>query len=858
MPRLLEREDALTTAEGALAAAAGGNGQVVLISGEAGIGKTSCVRELLDRHERDARFFLGGCDELGTPRPYGPLFDLVRHGANALGDALDAGGDIGTVLEALLDDLTSVTTPAVVLVEDVHWIDSASLDVLTMLSRRITDLPATLVLTYRELERSHIAFGLLGSAPPGRTQRIKLSPLSPTAVAELAGRSIDEHSDLYEATGGNPFYVSELLAARGEGVPATISDAVLARTSGLDAETRDLLDLLSVIPGRMTHDFLDELDPTWTQHAESAAEHGLLDVADQVTFRHALTRKAIEQSLSAIQRRRLNRQVLEVLVERDAPLAEMVHHAHAAGAENDVVQYAPAAAREAVAATAHRQAISHFLLALAHEDRYSLEERADLHDELSREYWFAGEQVSALSEARTAISLCEEADDHVRLGRVLRSAANLSEWNGDFDGYRTLRARAVEVLEPLGPSADLAMLYGDLTIDQAFRLQIDSAEALAARAIEVADAVGDADARAIAYVSAAYPAHWARNDETLWRTAIEAGAASLEATVVAFANRAFCSLEWMHDDSAASQIEEAMHITEKHEASAAAAFVRVYRARLSLKQGEWSAADGDLAACRSLVDVETTGPLLVTEYNYVAGRLAARRGDLDATELLNAGWHAIKPLDQVARFIQLAVAQAELAELSGDVTRAIGHLEGCTAVLADPTWPWSAEVAYWLWRAGAWNRPVPPTDHPRHLAMRGEWIASAEQWGQHNRPYERAEALIHSGDVARRLEGLAILDALGALPLAAATRKALREDGVERVPRGPNRATRDNLAGLTARQIDVLALVGEGLTNAEIAERLFLSVRTVDTHVGAILQRLGAETRRDATRQARELGILET
>ena len=854
--KLLEREAAMTEAEAAFAQAAAGHGQILLVSGEAGIGKTSFVQALQDRFGDAMRFLSGGCDELSTPRPYGPFLDLARQGLDRLGEAL-SGRDLSAVLDALLDDLSTGFSPSVVVIEDIHWADNASIDALTTLARRVGDQPVTLVLTYRDLPRSHPAFSLVGGLPQALARRIELRPLSVAAVGDLAGVSVAAEDALYASTGGNPFFVTELLAARQEGVPATVADAVLARTATLPDRTRQLLELLSVIPNRVSIDLLDELSPDWLDHVEPAEERGIVEVGAAVRFRHALTRQAIEVSLSETQRRRSNRWVLALLLDRMESLAQIVHHAKRAGDAEALADYAPQAAREAAAAAAHREAIDHFRLAIEYRNDRPAALQADLHDELSRQLWFDGRQEEALSHALQAVELLEGADDAARLGSVLRSAANLSEWCGDAEGVAALEKRAIEVLEPLGPSADLAMLYADLGIRAALELHIDRAGSLCERGVGIAEELGDSEALAVAYTAAAYCAHWAHGRADAWDRAIAIrGPEVLEATVVAHANRSFVAIERAEDAAAEEYLREAADFAREHQATVVLAFTMVFRARLSMERGRWNDADGELASARNLVDIEKVGPAFRIEHDYCAGRLASRRGHPEARSLLERAWSANAPLDQLGRCLGPAAALAEHAALENRMPEAVARLQRCAPVLDDPTLPWSAEIAYWLWLADAFYRPIPSIGHPRYLSMRGEWEAAAAGWEALGRPYERAEALTRCADVEKRLDGLAILDELDAAPLAAATRRALRESGVENVPRGPNRATRHNPAGLTARQLDVLALLADGRTNAEIAEELFVSVRTVDTHVGAILQKLGAETRRDAARRARELGVV--
>jgi DNA-binding NarL/FixJ family response regulator len=161
----------------------------------------------------------------------------------------------------------------------------------------------------------------------------------------------------------------------------------------------------------------------------------------------------------------------------------------------------------------------------------------------------------------------------------------------------------------------------------------------------------------------------------------------------------------------------------------------------------------------------------------------------------------------------------------------------------------------WLRRCG---EPVEPFEGcPEELAagLRGDWRAAAAGWERIGAPYERALELVDSGEVDATLEALAVFDRLGADPAARLARRRLRELGVRQIPRGPQPTTRVNPAGLTDRQVEILRLLSEGLTNAEIAERLVLSVRTVDHHVSAVLQKLGVGGRRDAAAALRRLDL---
>ena len=165
------------------------------------------------------------------------------------------------------------------------------------------------------------------------------------------------------------------------------------------------------------------------------------------------------------------------------------------------------------------------------------------------------------------------------------------------------------------------------------------------------------------------------------------------------------------------------------------------------------------------------------------------------------------------------------------------------------------ELLRYLRRLG---EPVPASsDVPTEWrGAHGDWRAAAAEWEARGLPYERAVELIDSGEAETIVEGLLALDGLGAVSAAALARSRLRELGVARIPRGPRPQTRENVAGLTERQHEVVGFLAQGMTNAEIAQRLVVSVRTVDHHVTAILTKLGVGSRRDAIRRAAELDLI--
>ena len=375
-PVLLERERELAELAQAAHEAAAGEGGLVLVSGEAGIGKSSLVRALRGLLPAKGRLLVGHCDDLGTPRTLGPFRDLVGQVGAELTRALREGGERDAVLTALRSELDWAGHPTILVVEDVHWADEATLDVLRYLARRIAELPAVLVLTYRddELTREHPLQQFLGQASAsGRVRRLPLRRLSEEAVRRLSVASQVDARQVFAMTSGNPFFVAEVLAAGdGERVPSTIVDAVLARVRRLDAATQDALEQLAVVPSVVERWLVDALVAGGLAALVAAEEHGLLTVSPaSVAFRHELTRRAVADSVAVARRVALNRRVLQALVGRgDADLSRIVHHAAQAGDSDAIVGYGPAAARDAAAAGAHREAVAHYRLVVRHRERF--------------------------------------------------------------------------------------------------------------------------------------------------------------------------------------------------------------------------------------------------------------------------------------------------------------------------------------------------------------------------------------------------------------------------------------------------------------------------------------------------------
>ncbi|GAA2034921.1 AAA family ATPase [Agromyces tropicus] len=855
---LLERAPETTALREAAQAALAGHGRVVLVHGEAGIGKTSLVEALRAAPPDGTRVLVGACDAMTTPRTLGPLRDL----AGGVGPRLRAalrGGERDEVLDALHDEL--VDRPGTILVvEDLHWADDATLDVLRFLGRRIDELPTVLVLTYRdELDRDHPLNRLLGDLGRGdRVERMPLGRLSAESVAALTRGSGLAGGRVYELTGGNPYFVSELVAsADARSVPPTVVDAVTGRLRRLDAAVQDDVEQLAVMPAAVDPDLLARLVPGGLGALRPAEERGLIGVRpDGVQFRHELTRRAIVDGLPTSRRIELEqRAVAALLASGSEDAARIVHHAIEAGDVATVVEWAPRAAHDAAASGAHLQARAHLRAALEHREHYPPPVLADLIEQLAIEAYTTGDAVGAADRQVETIGLRRALGDPVALGVSLRWKSRFDWMAGRRADAETAATEATSVLTGAGDRTMLALALSNQSQLALLVHDLERARDLAAEAIRIARETGD---RGV--LSHALNNHGTAigqlGDPDGFGEVLESAEMARAAGDMENAGRAYINLIWValddyRLDDAERLIPPALEAAQRTEFIGMATYQRAEQARLDLARARWDEA-------LATIDMPEEVPHARCVALYVAGLARLRRGDDGAEPLLDEAWRIAQGIGEIQRTGPAGAALAEAALLRGDPERA--------REIARPLFEQArsrhaleiaAELAWLLRAAGEPVDDPPEGEHPFAIQARGDWRRAADRWHRIGCPYHEARALAESPEDADLLESLAILDRIDAEPLARIVRADLRDRGAHGVPRGPSSGTRHNPEGLTDRQVDVLRLLVEGLTNAEIAARLVVSVRTVDSHVAAVLAKLGVSSRTDAARVAREHGLVE-
>ncbi|WP_136707621.1 LuxR family transcriptional regulator [Agromyces sp. H66] len=848
---LLEREGPLEALAQALEDAREGRGSTVLVTGEPGIGKSALVSQFMRDHGERARFLTGTCDDLSVPRPLGPLRDLALTGE--LADALRSEAPPHRIHALLLDLLAERPRPTVLILEDVHWADDATIDVITVIGRRIARLPALLVLTYRsgEVEPGDPLATALDAIRGGTSVYLRPAPLSRSAVTTLA-RGRGDAEQIFAATGGNPFYVGELIRSSPGAVPPSVAGAVVGRASRLPESSRRLVELVAMVPTRMPTWILDAIMPEWAEAAEEPERRELLSVEPgSVRFRHELARTAIRSSVPGARRRGLHEDILRALVDGGADPAEIVHHAAEAGNVDALVAYTPVAARRATSAASYREAYSHLHLAVEFADRYPPGERGALLEEFAWTAYVVGRLEEALDAIDLAVAIADESGDRMALGRTTRIRSRLHWYAGDGSAAWREAESAVQVLEPLGPSVELARAYSGLA--QLAMLSAHDEEALewGRRALELAVPLGADDVRAHALVSMGVVRMQRSVDDTAaLLEGVEAGMAAGEhhEVVRGLLGLAYTDLQAMRPAASLEFCERGRRYAETHQVDTLLAYLNVILAWLRLRAGDWEEAEH-----LALVELDTGASVSRLLAQTVLTELAVRRGDSDAAERLTAAADAAERTGEIQRLGPVFELQVERALTGGGPMPAarLARLIEVAGAESLRSGPEAARVAAWAAVAGerlAFDGEAPPA---YAAMMAGDYATAARHFGAAGWTYD--EALMRSllDDEASLTEALRTARALSAEPLERRVLARMREAGLP-IPRAPKAAPSADPAGLTPRQLEVLGLLADGSTNAEIAERLFLSPRTVEHHVEAILGKLGVSSRREAARLAGE------
>jgi DNA-binding CsgD family transcriptional regulator/tetratricopeptide (TPR) repeat protein len=844
MMELLERGPFLDALGEYATDAGSGNGRLVVIGGEAGIGKTALI-DAFRASRADIRWLWGACDGGFTPRPLGPLYDIAASTSGRIRELVSTDTDRNELFTAFLELLGEAPLTGLI-VEDLHWADEATLDWLNHLSRRLASLPVLVLATYRDDEPGDD--GLLADvmgrlATHGSTRRIALPPLSAEALAELAPGQYAE--ELHALTGGNPFYVGEVLAMGATEVPPSVADVVRARVRGHSPGAQRILAAAAVLGRPAPASLLASVAGVAPAAVDECQASGaLLEDGQDFVFRHELTRRAVEHAVPRVQATELHRIALLALEREDADAAELAHHAVGAGDAEAILRYARAAGRAAADASAHREAVVQFERALVYADRLEPAELADLEEAAAESLSARDHWAEAEVHWTRAVEIRKTLGDPVALSRCLRRYSVCLWRLCRTEESRDLGRKSFELMRDADDSEERALSFFTMSnddelpsderrriIDECVRIAkgLDD-DALVGRAL-FGEAFVDSGAGIVDFEKLEQALEYAlRADDTYVASAIHT-------------NRYQASIDVLRLDAYSDRYDASLAYCLDHEQHTYSVCMRGSRVTELMRRGKLDAA---IELALTTME-ETISP--VNRMHLEIGLTAAgfRTGRPEARDWLEEVWELGQGNDETFWLVQIAAAAAQGAWLTGDLGLVDDRVR--TAYERGRTNdPWvQGELSTWLSRLGHDVDKDAVFPAPFSLELAGQYAEAADAWHEIGCPFEEAVALTWTGDPDSMRHALGIFNDLGAGPAVANVRRLLQQKGV-RVPspRGPRAKTAAHPAGLTEREAEVLDLIGEGLTNAEIAERLFLSPRTVDHHVSSILTKLGVSNRAEA------------
>lgn len=862
---LLERDAELRTLSAAWEQArTGGPGSFLLVAGESGIGKTWLTSSFVREHVADEQLLWGLCDPLSTPRPLGPLHDVASRLPSAVRAAMASAEHGYQVFPEVHRALCEASY--VLVVDDVQWADEASLELLRFLLRRIDRTRSVVIGTYRddEVGADHPLVPLLGDvarSPSAAT--VHLKPLSPAGVAAMladSGTDLDAR-EVHEVTRGNCFFVAEIASSSGGTLPTTIRDAAVARTEHLTVEERSMLMLLAVAPETIADRVLHELGVDLVT-LRAFAQCGLVERgARGLRFRHELCRRAIETTVPPGGKAALHRRLLDAMEAAGAgDAAVLTHHAVAAGDEERARRYAAQAGELASRASSHLSAVRFYRIALARSETEPPSTKAQLLERLSVELYLTDQLDAAIAAASEAISLREAESDRDSAGADACLLSLYRWYNADRAGAERQAATAVGLLSESAGAGGLALAYGteaylayqggDLrAAERLINLAATFAADVSAPAVQmrlgvireaVALAAGDESARG----------KLLRHIDTGLQHGLE------EPTSQAYSNITYLDVEQRRFTAAEEMMATSLRFAVEHEQPICINWQTGARSRLNLLRGNWQASLEDA----KLVLDAASAPLARTWPMISRGLVAVRTGVSEDQHLLDDAFDQALRIGDPLRLLPAASALLERSWITGTAEQRVGVVRELAERFAGNVQglEWAlGDLIVWMRRV---DLPLPVADGvaaPYRLLLDGDAPGAAEEWHRLDARYDEALALLESDEPRDAFRAVEILDRLGADAVAARARQALRRRGLTGVPPRSRRSTRANPAGLTERQLEVLALIGEGASNADVAERLCISQKTAGHHVSAILQKLGVRSRSEAAHASRRLGIAD-
>ena len=862
---LIERDDFLASLHNGFRRAAAAEGHCFFIIGEAGIGKTSLVKVFLKEIEDDSIEYIGACDSLFTPRPLAPLYDLALQINEDWVDKIHSISSRAELFTKFVQVLTHKQRPVVVVFEDIHWADEATLDFIKFFARRISRTKCLFVLTSRddEINQQHSLRNVLADLSPDTFTRIELPPLSKEAVQKLADEKGYDGEDVYSITSGNPFYVNEVLASYSAGVPHNVKDSVLSSYNNLSDEARNLWQQLSVIPEGLEVERLYKVDQSWHEAIGHCIAIRILIIKNnKIRFKHELYRRTIEGSLSPFRRIALNKNLLDLFLEsfqERGEIEKIVHYAKNANENELVVKYAPLAAQQAASVGSHIEASRLFLTAIEYSDGADDCDLVKFYENYAYECYLTNQIREAITYQGKALRIWKRKNQIEQIGNSERFLSRLWWFEGNHQQSESFARKAIEVLDSQPSSKAKAMAYSNMAHLKMLSDDTDDCIYWGKKAIEIASEIDDEETLVHAKTSmgATLMLHPSTSEEGL-AFLQESLKASLKNSYHDHAGRAYAALSSIsmstnNYELARKTLEEGINYCEERDLNSLKLYMMCVKAIVNLEMGNWNEA---FCIADNLLKKEGLLPVIKIGALTTIATLRIRRGDLDAVHLLHEAKTMAFKTTELQQIIPVLTALLEYEWLTGKQQVESDLLDEIIRRFIQTKMFSQSRFVLWLKKLGRQNsliNEIFKTGQPVDVLTS---VHGAIEWERLGCPYEQALCLFEGRDHDKR-KALSIMQHLGASAVSEKFKMEMRSSGIKKIPRGLRASTKFNPAQLTNRELEVLHLLKTGIQNKEIAEALFISPKTVDHHISSILFKLTVSSRSKAVTEAVRLGILK-
>jgi ATP/maltotriose-dependent transcriptional regulator MalT len=864
--RLIERDDVLQTLEMKFENITHNEGHCILLSGEAGIGKTSLIKSFYKEKKEDCKVYQGTCDALFTPRPLAPVFDIIWQISDNTPKNEVHNLDRTLLFNHLFYELEQQKKPSIIIIEDIHWADEATLDFIKFFIRRITRIHCLVILSYRdnEIPGNHPLRNVLGQLPADSFTRIQLSPLSKQAVEQMAAERGYKGEDVFTISGGNPFYVSEILASYSPGVPDNIKDSILSVYNRQEKGTKNAWEICSVVPEGLELDRFGKIKSTLDAEMDHCFALQIIIIKNnRVVFKHELYRRTIEASLSPFRRISLNKKMLELFLdsfEKEGEIERIVHYAKNANENKLVVKYSPIAAKQAATVGAHVEASKLYLTAIEYSDGNNEDELVSLYESYAYECYLTNQIKDAIIYQGRALKIRQKTNEVEKAGNGLSFLSRLWWFDGNRQEAEKYGKQAVETLAAQPPSRSKAMAYSNMSQLKMLSDETDESIEWGNKAMEMSKEIKDDEILCHAMNNVGTVLWMSRPSEKKGKTMLM-GSLDMalknsfhEHAARAYSNIASIYLLFKDYDLAKQALEDGLNYCDEKNLGSSKNYKLYAKAKLFLETGDWQQASAIIESL--LLDPGQLGSVKIPALAVMA-IIKLRKGEEDALLYLNeAKLLAIKTKEH-ARTIPVMIAELEYEWLTGKKRMTDEELKISIDLIqkVDNIYL-NSEFAFWLYKARKKDLGLVKLYEPHNLLKEGKISSAVQFWETKGCPFEKAMAL-SAGTEEDRKNALQVFQQLGANAVSEKIKMEMRAEGIKKIPRGLRASTRSNPAQLTNRELDILNLLQKGIQNKEIAAAIFISPKTAAHHISSILFKLDVNSRSKAVAEAVRLGILK-